>query len=267
MDSNRQQRERDKFTATNDFTSVRTVDSSTFYFEVARGEVPGWGLRAVVANKVATTTEGVVSEGLTGRYPFPATPAQMSIVSTSANDTLGGTGTNVILVRGLTVSGTDWIETNEAVIMNGTTPVITSNSFIRVNSMYSAVVGSGGVNAGTITMTNGADTLHSMIIGENITRTGIWSSPTNKNTYLHSTVLTASYSVSSEAIFGIYLKCSALGLPMLKIFELSAFRGTIPFNFKVPYLILPQCDLEITVVSNQSTVNTSCAFELTEELI
>lgn len=72
----------------------------------------------------------------------------MEIVSTSANDTLLTTaGANYVLIFG--VDG-DWNEVFERVDLNGTTPVATTNLFLRVNFMLTSATGGLG-NAGVIT--------------------------------------------------------------------------------------------------------------------
>ena len=56
----------------------------------------------------------------------------LSFTSTSANDTLGGSGTQAVYINGL---DNDFNPIAEVVLMNGLTPVVTAKSFIRVNSL------------------------------------------------------------------------------------------------------------------------------------
>lgn len=74
----------------------------------------------------------------------------MSLVSTSANDTAAGTGTRAVLVVGL---DGDYNSIQELVFLNGTTPVVTSQTFLRLHQLLTAIAGSGETNAGIITAT------------------------------------------------------------------------------------------------------------------
>ena len=76
-------------------------------------------------------------------------PERMSIVSTSDADVFGGGGgANTILVYG--VDG-DWNEVIETVELNGTTPVLTIATMLRVNFLLTASTGGQG-NDGDITI-------------------------------------------------------------------------------------------------------------------
>lgn len=74
----------------------------------------------------------------------------MSVVSTSANDDLNGSGAWYVQVGGL---DSDYNLVTETVTMDGLTPVITTTQFIAVNRVRSVFHGSGQSNAGAITVT------------------------------------------------------------------------------------------------------------------
>lgn len=76
---------------------------------------------------------------------------QLSIVSTSANDAPGGTGTSQIIIEA--VNG-DWDLDGEIVTLNGTTPVLTTKSYLGVNRIRAIASGTNLSNVGTITATN-----------------------------------------------------------------------------------------------------------------
>jgi hypothetical protein len=81
---------------------------------------------------------------------FLSSAERLSIVSTSANDAVGGTGASYILVDGV---DNDYGILSEAVILTGTTPVLTTNSFLRVNRIRVVASGSTKANVGVITAT------------------------------------------------------------------------------------------------------------------
>lgn len=96
-------------------------------------------------------------EGPTNKYVFPTAPMQMRIVSTSAQDGVGGTG-----LRAMRIAYLDDQYNGQSVdiTLNGTTPVLTvPTNILRVNRVYGISAGSLRVAAGTITLTNTAGTV------------------------------------------------------------------------------------------------------------
>ncbi len=82
----------------------------------------------------------------------PLTSAEtMDVVSSSTSDDGSpvGTGAQTLTIQGLDSS---YNEIEETITLDGTTTVITSNSFLRVYRAFVVKVGSGGVNAGNITI-------------------------------------------------------------------------------------------------------------------
>ena len=90
-------------------------------------------------------TEVVASWG--GTFTPLTTATTISIVSTSANDVTGGTGTNTVVVYGIDA---DRNEVIEVINMNGLTPVVTTSTWLGINRVAMYLCGSGKVNAGTI---------------------------------------------------------------------------------------------------------------------
>ncbi|MEM5807971.1 MAG: hypothetical protein QW818_02460 [Candidatus Aenigmatarchaeota archaeon] len=102
--------------------------------------------------RTTNTTTRVPVYGST--YNEPTTASVRSFSSTSAADSATGTGARTIRVVYMTPSYT--IATTD-VTLNGTTPVNTAVSdILYVEEAFCLTVGSGGTNAGTITMFNAA---------------------------------------------------------------------------------------------------------------
>jgi hypothetical protein len=85
---------------------------------------------------------------------WPAAAATISVVSSSVNDTAAGTGARTLYIEGL---DSNYLVISETITLNGATPVVTANSYLRVNYAYILTAGSGGVNAGNITGTLSAN--------------------------------------------------------------------------------------------------------------
>jgi hypothetical protein len=107
---------------------------------IATGQVPIW----------ANPTPGPLN--------YLAANTAHTIVSTSVNDTLAGTGAQVIQIIGVRIVGADWVQVSELVNMNGTTSVALANTYIRITRTRVVSSGSVGTNAGSITVTGAATT-------------------------------------------------------------------------------------------------------------
>jgi hypothetical protein len=121
----------------------------SFLDEVALGNIPNYSVvnKYGVNSDVDTAAdEDIWSVG--GLWVPPTTARLHDIASTSINDDSVGTGVQTIRVYGLNES---FVETNEDIIMNGTTNVPTVNTYTAIFRMKSLTVGSGGVPAGNIT--------------------------------------------------------------------------------------------------------------------
>jgi hypothetical protein len=132
----------------------------------------------------AAQTEDIWASG--GTWSPPTAAGTVAIVSDSVNDTSAGTGARTILVSGL---DGDYLEVEETVTLNGTTPVNTANSYFIVHRMIIATAGSGGTAAGTITSVSngtGTPTFPSIQLGSNQTQFCIFQVPAGKTMYMFS---------------------------------------------------------------------------------
>lgn len=108
-----------------------------------------------------TTPEDVIS--WSGLKLFPNAASTISVVSTATTDTTGGTGINTLRLYGLDA---DYNPVEEEVTMNGTTPVVTTNSFLRITRMYGTLAGSTQRADGTISATHSEGLISEIEIGD-----------------------------------------------------------------------------------------------------
>lgn len=154
--------------------------------EIARGNVEG--MKAVTAfglnGDIGTSEEDVWDGG--GDWTAPTTARTHAVVSSSVNDTNGGTGARTVRLHGLTGWGA--AEVSEDITMNGTTPVNTTNSYVMVNRLEVLTSGSAGPNDGTITATAATDSTVTARIaaGEGYSLAAIYGLPSVQNLYLKS---------------------------------------------------------------------------------
>lgn len=145
-------------------------------FDISEGNVKNHMeiLREGFNPSVSTPCESYWSFG--GQQVFPTAAVTLDLVSTSANDVFLGTGAQVVLVEGL---ADDYTLLSEFVLMNGTTPVTTVNSYFRVQRTTVVVVGSLMHNEGDITTTetisgNGQSNIRAT---ENLSFNANWTVP------------------------------------------------------------------------------------------
>lgn len=98
----------------------------------------------------AAASEDIWDAG--GTWPEWATAGFVKLISTSANDTIGGTGLRTVAIFGL---NQDTVAVSDTLTLLGTDSTAASNNrYIIVYRMFGLTAGSGGVNAGNITATN-----------------------------------------------------------------------------------------------------------------
>lgn len=113
-----------------------------------------------------------------GVYTFTASPAVLAISSDSSDDDITGTGARQIQVEGLDAN---FKEITEVVDLDGTNTVNTTQVFARLNRAYNVSAGSGGVNAGSITISDGVNTVGLISVGNGQTLMAIYTIPKDYN--------------------------------------------------------------------------------------
>ena len=168
-------------------------------------------------NLVGTSFEDVWPSG--SGINWQTTAAKIKVASSDAADTSGGLGVRSVEIHGLSATGADQ---DEVIVMNGTTAVESSLTYIRVNKLHNETVGTyGGSHQGDIecrvtnaTFANGE--LLSVMTGEegnagdNVqygsgeANNGYWSVPLDKVLYITNLVVTASIKGNKEAHVILY---------------------------------------------------------------
>lgn len=199
---------------------------------IAEGKISGYS----IVNKFGLNSDidsGTVPEDVWeggGVYTGWATGAEtVTVLSSSANDTSAGTGARTIRITGLDAN---YAEQSETITLNGTTPVATTNTYIRVHTARVVSAGSGGSNAGTITVrqtTTSANIFLSLQIGRNQSNCSAYTAPAGKTAYMRK-LHVACGTAANVAIEGsIYVK--AFG---------EAFRYRRPFFVSDSFRVFDQ---------------------------
>ncbi len=154
---------------------------------IARGLIAG----VSIVNKFGYNPDidtGTIPEDvweLGGVYTGFATAAEtLQVFSASALDAAAGTGARSIRIVGLDASYNPIAET---VTLAGTTPVLTTQQFLRAHTATIITAGTGGVNAGIVTVrqsTTVANVMLSMTAGRNQTNCSAYTVPAGFTAYM-----------------------------------------------------------------------------------
>jgi hypothetical protein len=233
---------------------------SPLYFEIGRDNVAGFDSQFKFGqNPSVGTSEEVIWDG-GGNYTFLDTAETMTIVSTSDDDTLNGSGAWNLIVYGL---DSDWKEVSEYIILDGTTPVITTNSFLRVfrahivNSGNPDPIGDG--NLGNITITStGSTTLQAQIgIGNGQTLMCVYTIPAGKTGYV--TGLSFAVGQGRECTFFGKFRNGVNGAFSVK-YSLTLYQSSFFGTLEVPLKIPEKVDMVITATATATPVKADASF-------
>ena len=133
-----------------------------------------------------------------GNYPWPDASFTAYVVSDNSADANGNTGANKVRVEGLDAN---YNEQSVEVELNGTTPVVVSGTWIRVNRAFVTLAGSGGTSAGTIHVQNvdGSVVYANLGLG-NQTHVAAYTVPAGYTLYLDDINFTAALSQSNKFV-------------------------------------------------------------------
>lgn len=162
-------------------STTRTQGDGELALEIPAGRVGGFssvnkfGRTRNADSGVATDIwDGANATDDIDTWTAPTAARVHAVVSSSANDTSGGTGARTVQVFGLTA----WTatESSEVVTMNGTTPVNTSASYVIVHRIKVLTSGASGPNVGYIDATAASDSTITAIVlpGEGQTQMAVY---------------------------------------------------------------------------------------------
>lgn len=143
-----------------------------FELQVARGQITGHTLVNIFGYQpLVDGTSICIWENVTP-YVFPSTAVQMAMVSTSAADTA--------VVKLITGLDANYEPISETLTVTGTTPVNTTNFYLRINNVRTL----SGNAVGTVTLTNGGNTYAKILPGTGQTQMSQYTVPSGYTFYL-----------------------------------------------------------------------------------
>jgi hypothetical protein len=228
-----------------------------YEMKLALNRVPGVRFVELIGHNPDVDT-GTVPESLWhvgGVYSFRSAAAICEVVSSDTADdgSPAGTGAWAITIEGLDA---DYLEVSETITLNGTSAVDGTVEFLRINKAYVTGVGSGGVNAGNITIRdNGAGTTRGYIAaGEGISDTMVYTVPADHTLLLDGWYATArDSSGASQADISFFVR--RYGESERLEWQIGVDK-VFPSPFDLPHPIPEKSDLYayVTYVGGATTV-------------
>lgn len=233
------------------------IDAESYRLEVARGRVVGSVPFSAYGERESSGAEiADLWQGPTAAQPIPpAEGIQLTLVSTSGNDSAAGTGIQEVEIHYIDASGN---EQAEQVELNGLTDVTTVATDIRfIQCIHANRTGSGKTAAGNITAFNGATVYKFLPTGHNRCTAAARMVPIGKNLIISGAVGGASGGNNNTRVISRLL-VSSLGNQHISydtFFEIGAtvYQNSghgFPFD---PPIILPELSIvKITIETNNS---------------
>lgn len=229
-----------------------------FRLQVARGQIQGHTAINVFGYNpdVDTSEESVWPDG--GTVPHPTVASALTIVSTSTDDDSAGTGARTVYIEGL---NGDYNVISETIVMDGTTPVVTTGTYLYVNQFYVATVGTGGANAGEITA-KVSTTLYDIIaVGYNNRTTGHYCVPAGYTGYMTSGVITTGQATGSTSVTAFLKQHGPDGI--VRVGAVSTLNnGSVQYDFSPPYIIPEKNCIGASAIGSATNNSASSFFNI-----
>jgi hypothetical protein len=198
-------------------------------------------------------------DGPTCTYVFPTAAQQMTIVSSSASDTLAGTGAQKVMIHYL---DNNYNMQAETISLNGTTPVNTvATNILRINAFHIYQLGSGGASVGNISVKNlaGAVTYSYVQLGYDAARQAIYTVPSGMVGYINHWQA-SSGTASGSHFTRIALRATAHEGNLLPgvfraIDEVGTLNNGMEITLPIPIRIPAMADVKMTAISDSASAN------------
>jgi hypothetical protein len=232
-------------------TAGGSAQGKLWFFQIAQGLIAGHravfkaGYNPSIANNVE---ESIWSHSVI--YPWASWGAGGTLSCVSASDS----DTGVLYITGLKAS--DWTEVSEQVTMTGTTPVVTTNSFIRINSVY--YNHSTDTNLGEIHAYRNGGVVGYIGVGEGQGQMAQFSVPAGYTAYILNG--NANMGKGNDG-FGKF-KYRMYGGSFQTAMTFLLFQSTFDYKFEAPLVLPEKSDLDVTMLASVSGTSCSCAYSL-----
>jgi hypothetical protein len=225
-------------------------ENSTFGLNVARGLVDGMsgvfkaGYNEAFANG---TEESFWSHSELYPWSAWATPGTLSLVSGSASDT------GTILIMGLNASTFE--SQTETITLNGTTPVVTSLSYARLNYLHYSGT---NPNVGEIHANRNGTCVGHIAPQTGIAQGAQYTIPAGYTGYM----LQGTANIGKGNDGKGYFKYRPYGTSFQHAMTFLLYQSTFDYTFAVPLPLPEKTDIDVTMVASNSGTAATCEYSL-----
>jgi hypothetical protein len=225
-------------------------ENSTFGLNVARGLVPGItgvfkaGFNSAFANG---SQESFWSHS--ELYPWSSWGAggTLSCESGSASDT------GTLTIVGL--NSTTWETQTETITLNGTTPVVTSNSYIRLNNLeYNGA----NTNVSEIHANRNGVCVGHISAGTGLSQGAQYTVPAGYTAYMMQGTANIGKGNDGTGFF----KYRVYGGSFDTALTFLLYQSTFDYTFSVPLPLPEKTDIDVTMIASNSNTPASCAYSM-----
>ncbi len=194
-------------------------------------------------------------------YPYQTTAQALEIVSDSADDNGAGTGAQTVQVTGL---DENWDIQTETVQMNGLTAVDLTGTYIRVYRLALLTAGSGGTNAGTITLRvdGGGSTLASMPAGDGASFLSLMPVPRGYEGFITRYNVSTTFAANSECVIRMRYRDFGGAFRVVDERSINRDKDIIVQGDGIPLKLKPKSDVAITAEASLGSAAVYASFTL-----
>jgi len=228
-----------------------------FDLQVARGQVDGHSTVNIYGYGAAITTATIPAWENATAYTFPAAATTMNLVST-VNTGGDKTGTT-ILIQGLDSS---YAAISETLTLNGTTVVVTTKSYLRINSISVSSITAGANPTGVITLKDltNTTTYAQIAAGFGRSQMSIYTVPAG-NTFYLSRIDAWTAANGSSADYVTYSNTTYSSTGAAQYTQQAPFTGNYHSQRVMPRPFLEKTDVVLRFRSSANTYACSVAAE------
>jgi hypothetical protein len=225
--------------------------------QIARGQITGHSTVNIYGYGAAVTTSTIPAWENATAYTFPAAATTMNLVST-VNTGGDKTGTT-ILVQGLDAN---YAAISETLTLNGTTVVVTTKSYLRINSILVSSVTSAAAPTGVITLKDLTNTTTYAQISAGFGRSqmSIYTVPAN-NTFYLSRIDAWTSANGSSADFVTYSNTTYSSTGVVQFTQQAPFTGNYHSQRVMPRAFAEKTDIVLRFKTSANTYVCSVAAE------
>lgn len=208
---------------------------------------------------VDTGTEDIWSGG--GGFPWPSAAAATKVNSGSNNDAAAGTGARTIRIIGLD-AGFQVLE--ETVTLNGTNDVNCVNQYFRILKAYVLTAGSGGVNAGAISILQGVTLRAEIPTAMGRTQMAVFTAPLYPKVWMIKKIYAAAVNaVAGNVIVRLFTRKSGGAWQCRSIISVyGTTKSAQAYELESPIVLEPGEDVRLEATSGADNTAVTGTLEL-----